>query len=71
MKIIPAKPRYQCHNCLAFWREKDLKEIEHIFELVLPEEIMPAGECPACGCGLTRGRQTKTWDRSTTQEKFQ
>lgn len=47
-KIIVAKPHYQCQNCLAFWREEDLKKTKHNFKRILPREIMPAGECPAC-----------------------
>ena len=47
--ITVAKPHYQCQNCLAFWKEEDLKEIEHIFGRIPRGEIMPAVECPACG----------------------
>lgn len=39
-----------CENC--GWRgpEVDLKEPVDIMERVAPGEIMPAGECPQCGC---------------------
>jgi Zn finger protein HypA/HybF involved in hydrogenase expression len=64
-KIILAKPRYQCQNCLAFWREEDLKEIER---------VLPTRECPACGAvchAVDRPSPLRLTAPTTTQERFQ
>lgn len=39
-----------CSNCEWQGSSDDCDHISDIFERVEPGEIMPAGECPECGC---------------------
>lgn len=42
---------YACANCGASYEDMgDMNYISDLHERVAPGEIMPAGECPACGC---------------------
>jgi len=40
---------HECGNCGKVHPAKDLMEIKDLFERVFPGEVMPSGECPACG----------------------
>lgn len=39
-----------CQNCGTMTLEKDLRPIRDLEQRIAPGEIVPAGECPECGC---------------------
>lgn len=41
--------KYICQNCARGFAENELREIRDLSERVMPDEIMPAGDCPICG----------------------
>jgi hypothetical protein len=41
--------KYECQNCDLPWNEDSLNPVEDLTMRVAPGELMPAGECPACG----------------------
>ena len=41
--------RVACQNCEWRGQESECDEIADFWSRVEPGEIMPAGECPACG----------------------
>lgn len=44
------KRNVSCDNCDWSGDIDDLKPIKDIYQRVAPGEVMPAGECPECGC---------------------
>lgn len=40
----------ECQNCGLVSSVEALRDIEDITARVYPGELMPAGECPDCGC---------------------
>jgi len=42
--------QYQCDNCSKVWTFEQLHSISDLSERVEAGGIVPAGECPECGC---------------------
>lgn len=38
-----------CDNCEKEWFEEELKVAKDYFERISPGQMVPSGECPACG----------------------
>lgn len=49
-ELVGDWPEVECANCDWKGAEEDLNPIKDLGQRVEPGEIMPAGECPECGC---------------------
>jgi hypothetical protein len=47
--MVADQDQSECQNCGCVWPDYFLNEVEDLSMRVGPGEIMPSGECPACG----------------------
>ena len=61
-ELEPHLPYAECQNCGKSIKKEDVVPLSTrgIFDRVSPGEIMPAGECPDCGCLASLYRTTMT-----------
>lgn len=49
MTLNSERSFHRCNDCCKIWEESEIQPAKDLLQRVLPNELMPSGECPECG----------------------